>query len=316
MALLGRRRTTARLAPELDDADLGKVRKRLVESRAAAGHALVAAMIEQLLRGSGRDWDRRAHRMNVLAQSTSPEFQSSWARDRDQDPDAQLLYAWGVMLRTPYENQPDAQVTYDALDACARATEFRPEDPNPWAVRLGLLRLWRRPSTEVFPLWGEIVRRDRWHREAHLQMLGYLSPWECGSHSQTVEFLDRVRGEAPPTAPTAGLEVAALVDRYHGTLDQGGIEGLTARHMWSSPDAATALDHALANWPRPGYLSHAAAVADLNLLAYALVHATRVTQTGEVFRAIGGLVTSYPWARDESGDPLQAYANGQQRAGV
>ncbi|WP_151483643.1 hypothetical protein [Streptomyces albicerus] len=316
MALLGRRRITARLAPELDDTDLGKVRKRLVESRTAAGHNLVAAMIEQLLRSSGRDWDRRAHRMSVLSESTAPAFQHSWAEERAQDPDAQLLYAWGVMLRTRYQEQPDANETHEALDACARAAGLRPDDPNPWVVRLGLLRVWRRPTTEVFPLWAEIVRRDRWHREAHLQMLGYLSPQECGSYRQTVEFLDRVRAEAAPTAPTAGLEIASLVDHYHGTLAQGGIEGLTASRLWSRPDAEAALDRALADWPRSGYLAHAAAVADLNVLAYALVQAKRVAQAGEVFRAIRGLVTMYPWALGEGGDPLESFGNWQQRAGI
>jgi hypothetical protein len=317
MPLFGRQRTTARLAPELDDTDLGKVRKRLVESRTAAGHSLVAAMIEQLLRSSSDwDWDRRAHRMSVLAESTSSVFQHSWAKERAQDPDAQLLYAWGVMLCTRYEEQSDANETQEALDAGRWAAELRPEDPNPWVVRLALLRLGRRPSREVFPLWGEIVRRDRWHREAHLQMLGYLSPWECGSHRQTVEFLDRVRAEAAPTAPTAGLEIAALVDHYHGTLDQGGIEGLTASQLWSRPEAKAALSSALANWPHPGYLAHAAAVADLNLLAYALVQAKRVAQAGKVFRAIGGLVTMYPWALGENDDPVQSFGNWQQRAGI
>jgi len=316
MPLLGRRRAAARLAPELDDTALGKVRKRLVEARAAAGHSLVVAMIEQLLHSSGRDWDRRAHRTSVLAESTSPEFQHAWAEEQAQDPDAQLLYAWGVMLRTRFEEQPDANEAYEALDACARVTELRPEDPNPWVVRLGLLRLWRRPSSEVFPLWTEIVKRDRWHREAHLQMLGSLSPWECGSHSQTLGFLDQVRAEAAPTAPTAGLEIAALVDRYHGTLDQGGIEGLTASHVWSRPDAEAALNRAVADWPRPGHLAHAAAVADLNLLAYALVQAKRVAEAGEVFRAIGGLVTMYPWALGKNVDPLQSFTNWQQRAGI
>jgi hypothetical protein len=313
MSLLGRRRSTTRLAPELDDADLGKVRKRLVERGTSAGRSLVVAMIEQLLRDTGRDWDRRAHRMSVLAESTSPALQRSWAEEQPHDPDAQLLFAWGVMLRARYEEHPVAAETREALDACERATGARPEDPSPWVVRLGLLRLWRRPSTEVFPLWDEIVRRDPWHREAHFEMLGYLSPWECGSHAQTVEFLDRVRAGAAPTAPTAGLEIAALIDLYHGTVDQGGVEALTAIHLWSRPNAENALGRALADWPRPGHLTHAAAIADLNLLAYALVQAKRAAQAGEVFRAIGGMVTVYPWAM-ENGDPLQSFTNWQQRA--
>ena len=41
------------------DADLGKVRKRLVERGSSGGRSLAVAMIEQLLRDTGRDWDRR-----------------------------------------------------------------------------------------------------------------------------------------------------------------------------------------------------------------------------------------------------------------
>ncbi|MFM9551192.1 hypothetical protein ACKI19_02595 [Streptomyces caniscabiei] len=313
MALLGRRRGTTRIAPELDDADLGKVRKRLVDRGSSGGRSLAVAMIEQLLRDTGRDWDRRAHRLSVLAESASPALQRSWAEEQAQDPDAQLLFAWGVLLRARYEEQPVPGETREALDACEHAAALRPEDPTPWVVRLGLLRLWRRPSQEVFPLWDEIVRRDPWHREAHFQMLGYLSPWECGSHAQTVDFLDRVRAGAAPTAPTAGLEIAALVDLYQGTLDQGGLEALTAVHLWSRPNAVAALGRAMADWPRAGYLTHAAAVADLNLLAYALVQAKRAGEAGEVFRAIGGLVTAYPWAL-ESGDPVATFGAWQQRA--
>ncbi|MER6157885.1 hypothetical protein ABT147_20405 [Streptomyces sp. NPDC001868] len=51
---------------------------------------------------------------------------------------------------------------------------------------------------------------------------------------------------------SAGLETAALIDLCQGTVDQGGLEALTA-----------------------GHLTHAAAVADLNLLAYGLVRAKR-----------------------------------------
>ncbi|MFF8432337.1 hypothetical protein ACF07Y_45915 [Streptomyces sp. NPDC016566] len=314
MALLGRRRDTApRLAPELDDTELGKVRKRLVDPAASNGRTITIAMIEQLLRASGRDWDRRAHRTALLAESTTPAFQRSWAEDRVQDPDAQLLFAWGVLRRTMYEESPDPNEAGEAYDASVRASSLRPEDPNPWVVRLGLLRLWRRPNVEVFPLWREIVQRDRWHREAHLQMLRYLSPRECGSRAQVVEFVDQVRHSAPPATPTAGIELVALVDLYRANLEHGGVEAITAGHLWTRVDAMATLDNALANWPRQGYLNHAAAVADLNVLAYALVQAKRTRQASEVFGTIRGLVTAYPWNL-ENGDPVGTFTNWQRRA--
>lgn len=271
-------------------------------------------MIDKVLRDTGRDWDRRALRTSVLAESTTPALQTSWVQEQPDNPDAQLVFAWGILQRIRYEKPTDSAETWEALDACERVSALRPEDPNPWVVRLALLRLWRRPTSEVFPLWEQIVRRDPWHREAHLQMLGYLSPAECGSRAQTVEFVDRVRSGAAPTAPTAGLEIAALIEQYHYTMDRGGVEALTAGHLWSRPEAVAALERGLADWPRSGYLNHAARVADLNLLAYALVQAKQGGQAGPVFRAIGGLVTVYPWAL-ENGDPLLSFANGQQRAG-
>lgn len=313
MGIFSHRQRTARLAPELDDLELGRVLRRLNASGMSSNRAFVIALIERLLHDTGRDWDRKAHRLGVLAEAVSPTVQDLWARERPSEADAQLLFAWGVMLRTRYEENPDPDEAHSALAACAQAAELRPEDPGPWVVRFGLLRRWRRPGQEVFPLWEEILRRDRCNRVAHFEMLGYLSPHECGTKMQTIDFLDQVRTAAAPTAPTAGLEIAALITFHHDTVAQGGIHALTAIHLWERPDAASALNRALAQWPSPGHLTHAAAVADLNLLAYALIQAKRKSETGDVFRAIGGLVTSHPWTL-EHGDPLHSFTTWQQRA--
>ncbi|MEU3923216.1 hypothetical protein [Streptomyces sp. NPDC029004] len=59
-----------------------------------------------------------------------------------------------------------------------------------------------------------VVARDRWHREAHLQMLNYLSPEEGGSHVQVLDFVDSLRPHMPPNAPTAAVELTAAVNQY------------------------------------------------------------------------------------------------------
>ncbi|MEE1761330.1 hypothetical protein [Streptomyces sp. SP18BB07] len=150
--------------------------------------------------------------------------------------------------RTPLHHDEFEQ----AFRACAAAARLDPYDPNPWVVRLGLLRQWRRPPTEVFPIWREIVARDPWHREAHLQMYGYLSPRECGSLAQSMDFVDQVRATAPATAPTAGLPLLALIDRYHTARSQGGVQALTADRLWSGYEATRILETAQAAWPEPG----------------------------------------------------------------
>ncbi|MFF8927173.1 hypothetical protein ACF1AO_07895 [Streptomyces longwoodensis] len=313
MNIFSRANRTIRLAPELDDLELGKTLRRLNASGMSSNRALAIALIERLLHDTGRDWDRKAHRLSVLAEAVSPTVQYLWAKEQPKSADAQLFFAWGIMLRTHYKESPDPDQARAALSACAQAANLRPEDPGPWVARFGVLRRWRCPGRELSPIWQEIVRRDRWNRVAHFEMLGYLSPHECGTKMQMIEFIDRVRASAAPTEPTAGLEIAALIGFHQERVDRGGINALTAVHLWQQPDAASALNEALAHWPTHGYLAHAAAVADLNLLAYALVQAKRKAEAAHAFRAIGGLATPYPWNL-EHGDPLRSFTTWQQRS--
>ncbi|WP_216586922.1 hypothetical protein [Streptomyces brasiliscabiei] len=302
------RKPAPRLAPELDDTELGRACRRLTGR--GTSRTLAAPIIERLLGNTGRDWDRRAHRLAALAAVTRPSTQRSWAELCPDRPEAHTLSAWGTLARgtrTPLSHDEFEQ----AFRSCAAAARLDPYDPGPWVVRLGLLRQWRRPRTEVFPVWREIVARDPWHREAHLQMYGYLSPRECGSLSQSMDFVDQVRATAPPTAPTAGLPLLPLIDRYHTARSKGGVQALTADRLWSGYEATRFLETAQASWPEPGHLPYAAAVADLNLLAYALCAAREPARAAPVFRAIAGIVTPFPWGHDGA-DPVLAFTAAQR----
>lgn len=103
-------------------------------------------------------------------------------------------------------SMPAAQ---EVLDACHRAADDHPADPTPWVVILGGLRRLRCSRQEVFWAWNEVLRRDRRHRQAYLQMLGYLSPAECGSHMQMMGFIETAQARMPATAPISGLELTA-----------------------------------------------------------------------------------------------------------
>jgi hypothetical protein len=85
-----------------------------------------------------------------------------------------------------------------------------------------------------------------------------------------------------------------------------------ARTHWSRPAATRALDHAARHWTRPGFLRHAAALADLNLLAYALMAADRRSEARPLFEALGGVVTPWPWRTH--GDPLVAFEQTRRKA--
>ncbi|MGT2527112.1 hypothetical protein ACU4GG_07845 [Streptomyces nojiriensis] len=312
MPIFGTRRRKPRLAPELDDVQLGRVLKALEGSPSPGLADLQIAQVEQLLADAGTDWDRRSHRLGVLAHAAADSnFVRTWPARRPGSGDALLLQAWADLVRgTRKGDMDDAQT---AVDACYDAADLRPADPGPWVVLLGILRLLRRPSQEVFRMWQEVLSRDTWNREAHLQMLGYLSPDECGSHMQVLEFIDASRSRMPANAPTAGIELTATVRRHHtGAAAEDDLSTLMARRHWASAPAAPILDRAYANWRSPGFLHHAAAKADLNLLAFALVQANRIRDAGEVFTLIDGTVTEWPWRL--VGDPMQQYAYWRERA--
>ncbi|MFH8371211.1 hypothetical protein [Streptomyces sp. NPDC018031] len=312
MPLFGSRRSaTPRLVPELDDTQLGRVLTQLQAPPAPGLLDLHVEQVERVIKDAGADWDRRAHRMAVLARtSAGHNLSRAWLRRRPDSPEALAFHSWVDLLRGLRTGAVEDE--RGAVDRCRLAADLRPEDPTPWVVLLGLLRQLRAPSHEVFAVWREATGRDPWHREAYLQMLGYLSPEECGSQVQVRDFIDAVRARIPATAPAVGVELTATVLHHHRTVQDGGINAVLAGNQWTHPPASTALEAAFEDWTRPGFLRHAAALADLNLLAYVLVHANRTPDAAVAFRMIEGKVTPWPWRLD--GDPLERFAHWRSRA--
>jgi hypothetical protein len=137
MALGRSRKPTPRLAAELGDTELGRECRQLAGRGTA--RTLAAAVIERLLKDTGQDGDRRAHRLAVLAAVTRPATQRSWMEQQPGNPDAHTLFAWGTMVRGSHAPPSHAEFE-QAVEACATAAGLEPYDPNPWVARLGLLR--------------------------------------------------------------------------------------------------------------------------------------------------------------------------------
>ncbi|GES30010.1 hypothetical protein AB0G60_10600 [Streptomyces angustmyceticus] len=301
-----RKGSLPRLVPELDDVTLGRVRRRVETcwSRGSLDTAVMALMAD-VINEAGQDWDRKAHRLGVLASAAGRSLPGIWRQHSPKDHGALLLHAWSDLIQA---RRQDSSVDLDATrETCRLAADLLPDDPTPWTLHLATLRVERRPSTELAAIWREIKARDPWNREAHLQALGYLSPQECGSSALVLDLLDGVRALMPPDAPAVGLELTSLVRSHQRAVADGGMTALGAGEIWRRPDAARALDQAAHYWPGPGFLRHAAALADLNLLAYALVKAGRTTEAGIALRATGGVATVWPWTMD--GDPLERFTH-------
>lgn len=123
------RRPKPRPAPELDDAALGRVLRGIASSRGPGPQDFAIARIEQLLRDTGSDWDRRCHRISVLAQA-APAPARGWQKRRPSDPDALVLAGWAERATDPW----------GALALCRRGVKARPGDPTPWVGALAALR--------------------------------------------------------------------------------------------------------------------------------------------------------------------------------
>ncbi|MGW2562564.1 hypothetical protein ACWCXB_25600 [Streptomyces sp. NPDC001514] len=314
MSFFSARGRTPRLAPELDDVELGRLLKRLrsVKRSSPAGATDISvAQIAQVLDQDPQNFDRRAHRLSVLAGFLSEShLPAAWVQREPRNVSALTLYSWTELEHGRSRGTlTDGSATWSR---CQLAADLDPQNPAPWVVMLGIARLERAHRREVFAIWDEIVARDRWHREAYLSMLHYLGPQESGSLGRAIDFVDSLLTRMPPNAPCAAVELEVHLMRYHSAKARGGAEALLARDQWHSTQTARFLDRAQDTWPRPAFFSHAAAVSDLNLLAYALTAAGRLRGAAPVFEAIAGRVTRWPWRYE--GDPLVVFESARDKA--
>ncbi|MCP9210027.1 hypothetical protein [Streptomyces cucumeris] len=305
-----RKGSRPRLVPELDDVPLGRVRQRLGASWVRGElDTTVTAQVSRVIEDAGEDWDRKAHRLGVLAAAAGRALPGIWRRHQPHDQNALLLHAWSELVQAG--RQGSSADLGEARATCLQAADLLPADPTPWVVYLATLRHERRPYQELSAVWKEIKARDPWNREAHLQALGYLSPDECGSTVQVVDLLDSIRYGMPADAPAAGLEMTSIVRGHQRAVATGGLAAISAGDHWRRPEVASVLDRAAQDWPRPGFFRHAAALADLNVLAFALVKSVRMDEAATALRATTGVATPWPW--NAEGDPLERFSQQYER---
>ncbi|MCE0448110.1 hypothetical protein LT493_43520 [Streptomyces tricolor] len=242
MGFLSSRRNRARVAPELDDQELGRLLKSLLATTRTGTIAttdLCAAQVSRLLDQDPGDWDRRTHRISVLADFlAASRLPRSWAAREPRNATALVLHAWSQVAQSRDQDRPGD--TDDAVESCLRAAELAPDDPTPWVALLQVARRQRWKQPQVFGVWNEVLARDRWNREAYMNMLSYLTPEEGGSRLQVLEFVDALVARVPANAPCVATELTAQVFQYHAILGRGGYEALVARTHWSQGMAAQA----------------------------------------------------------------------------
>ncbi|MEV7155644.1 hypothetical protein AB0N77_13700 [Streptomyces misionensis] len=289
----------------LDDPELRAARAALVQGRRQAARSL-------LLR-TGDDWDRRGHRLTVLAREP---YAAAWARDWLQaepaSADAAALLALARIRRALRGREDPGR----AREACARAAALAPADPTPW---LGLLRLARTQGadTEVLAAFAEVRRRHPEHHHAHHLLVARLAERPSGGRAEAHEvydFAEAAAAAAPADSPLAVLPVVALAER-HRVLAATGLAPAdpTASAHWTGPRARRILRAGFDWWLEWEHDEHPRRHIDLNHLAFALSAAGRPAEAAVLFRRIGPHATRVPWCYPHR-DPWLAFHTARARA--
>ena len=306
MARARRRTTTAvRFDPTFGDAALATARQDLVVGRWQGAR--------DLLRDTGRDWDRRTHRIRLLADAAAGiRTVETWQSAEPDNPDALVLRAETEVMRIfsavaeANRTQGAPPASEDSLDRshldraariCLQASERNPADPLPWVSLMTLARLYGQGHPHVWHWWRELQARDPYSREGHHQVLRHLSARWHGSHGEMYNFARDSAAFAPHGSPLAALTQAARAEHYRQRVDTEGTAAVGLTYHWNHEVAVQALHSTMRQWiaHRSG-IEYAQDAADLNMLAHGLVYAGLTAEATEVFRQLGDRPTRVPWS--------------------
>ncbi|MEU6552468.1 hypothetical protein ABZ915_19600 [Streptomyces sp. NPDC046915] len=291
--------------PAHDDTELVAARAALAQGRRQSARAL--------LQRTRDDWDRRGHRIAVLAQNP---YAAAWARDwltaEPRSADAAALLALALVHRALRGKEGRGP----ARDACRAAAALAPADPTPW---LGLLLLERATGSDdtVARIFGEVRDRHPEHHHAHHLMVARIAERDTGpgpdSLHEVYDFADHVAARAPADSPLALLPVVARAERYR-VLATAGLEPAdpAGSAHWTGSRARQATRAAFDWWLEWEHDDHPRRHVDLNFLAHAMACQERTAEAAALFRRIGRYATPAPWSYPHH-DPCTAFRTARGR---
>lgn len=294
-----RKRAAHAFDAALDDAELAAARSALAQGRWQTARSLLAR--------TGDDWDRRGHRVTVLAQEP---YCVAWTRDwllaEPDSVDAAVLLALAQVRRALRGKQKPVR----AREACHTAAALAPADPTPW---LGLLMLESALGAEgeVRRLFDEVRARYADHHHAHHLMVARLAEHRVGAGPdplhEVYDFANEAAERAPADSPLAILPVIAHAERYR-VLAAAGHEprDAAASAHWTGRRARQVMRAAFDWWLEWEQEGHPRRLIDLNFLAHAKVCEGRGAEAAALFHRIGEHATPSPWSYPDR-DPYPAF---------
>ncbi|WP_217196947.1 hypothetical protein [Streptomyces buecherae] len=292
------RRDRLAFDPALDDAPLAAARNALAQGRWGAARSLLAE--------TGDDWDRRGHRLVVLAEvSACASWASDWQRAEPDSACAAALLACATALRAVRGKARYATAREQALAAARMA----PADPSPWLAQLIAARALG-SGDDCARAFDQVRARHRDHHHAHHLMATYLAERGTGGGDplhEVYDFADWAAEQAPADSPLAVLPVVAHTERYRVLAVAGHLprDPRESEH-WSTRKARQVMKAAFDWWLEWEGEGHPRQQIDLNYLAHAKFHEGRLAEAAALFHRIGPHATRAPWSYADR-DPKQEF---------
>ncbi|MEU3900610.1 hypothetical protein [Streptomyces sp. NPDC045251] len=295
----GRRRAAQAFDEALDDAELVAARAALAQGRWQSARSLLVH--------TGDDWDRRGHRVTVLAKEP---YCAAWAREwllaEPDSADASVLLALALVHRVLRGKEKPAR----GREACQDAARLLPDDPTPW---LGLLMLERSlgADDDVVRVFDAVRGRYADHHHAHHLVVARLAERGGGRGTdplhEVYDFAAWAAEQAPADSPLAILPVVAHAERYR-VLAAAGHESAdpNASGHWVGRRARLVMKAAFDWWLEWEQDGHPRRLIDLNFLAHAKSCEGRGAEAAALFHRIGEHATPAPWSYPDR-DPHSAF---------
>ncbi|MGW7469575.1 hypothetical protein ACWGJT_34135 [Streptomyces xantholiticus] len=276
----------------LGDKALSAACEDMVMGRWEGAHDLLAT-------GSHKDWDRRSHRIRLLAHTAADKrIVEAWQAAQPHSADALVLRADAEVMRHFAGARTGAAPASESLDRtallCLRAADAFPEDPHPWVSLITLGRLYENGTESMTGWWSELLTRDPSHREAHHQALRYMSARWHGSHGQAYEFARDCAVYAPSGSSLLVLPQVARAEAFRHRIETEGADPHTLVGYWAGE--RWDLRETMERWIAVRSPVEAAQdVPDLNHLAHGLALAGLLVEAATVFDLLKGRATRVPW---------------------
>ncbi|MBB5936346.1 hypothetical protein [Streptomyces zagrosensis] len=297
---LGRPWRRDRLAfdPALDDGELAAARNALAQGRWTGARTLLAE--------TGDDWDRRGHRLIVLAEvSASVSWARDWQLAEPDSADAAALLACSTTLRAVR-----GKASYESAQGQAlAAARMAPADPSPWLALLILARTLG-AGDDCARAFDQVRARYRDHHQAHHLMAVFLAERDNGGGDplhEVYDFASWAAEQAPADSPLAVLPVVAHAERFRVLAASGTLSRNPSQSgHWSTRKARQVMKAAFDWWLEWEGEDHPRQQIDLNYLAHAKFHEGRLAEAAALFHRIGPHATRAPWSYTDR-DPQQEF---------